>query len=93
MSVCYNVVITTVELDNAKLYSLFCDRVQTVRSSQLAEDRLMDIVSLLILLGAIVAADEILNNQMKVSKRLLDWLDREETRQKAPNKLPKSTRF
>lgn len=53
----------------------------------------MDIVSLLILLGAIVAADEILNNQMKVSKRLLDWLDQQETRQKAPNKLPKSTRF
>lgn len=53
----------------------------------------MDIVSLLILLGAIVAADEILNNQMKVSKRLLDWLDRQETRQKNPNKIPRSTRF
>lgn len=46
----------------------------------------MDIFSLLILLGAIVAADEILNNQLKVSKRLLEWLDQQEARQKTPNK-------
>ena len=46
----------------------------------------MDLFSLLILLSAIVATDEILNNQLKVSKRLLEWLDKPETRQKTPNK-------
>jgi hypothetical protein len=36
----------------------------------------MDIISLVIILGVVVASDEILNNQLKISKRLLDWLDR-----------------
>jgi len=37
----------------------------------------MDIISLVVILGVIVTSDEILNNQLKVSKRLLDWLDRQ----------------
>ncbi len=53
----------------------------------------MEIFSLLILLGAIVAADEILNNQLKVSKRLLEWLDQQETRQKTPNKYRNQRNF
>ncbi|CAD5983785.1 hypothetical protein PCC9214_05201 [Planktothrix tepida] len=47
----------------------------------------MDIISLTILLGVIVATDEILNNQLKVSKRLLDWLDKQETPEKKSNEL------
>ncbi|VXD18091.1 conserved hypothetical protein [Planktothrix serta PCC 8927] len=47
----------------------------------------MDIISLAIILGVIVATDEILNNQLKVSKRLLDWLDRQETPEKKSNEL------
>jgi hypothetical protein len=47
----------------------------------------MDIISLTILLGVIVATDEILNNQLKVSKRLLYWLDRQETAEKKSNEL------
>lgn len=35
----------------------------------------MDVLSLSILLSAILLADEILNQQLKVSKRLLQWLD------------------
>jgi len=41
------------------------------------EGALMDIISLAIILGVVVASDEILNNQLKVSKRLLDWLDKQ----------------
>jgi hypothetical protein len=41
------------------------------------EGALMDIISLVIILGVVVASDEILNNQLKVSKRLLDWLDKQ----------------
>lgn len=37
----------------------------------------MDIISLVIILGVVIGSDEILNNQLKVSKRLLNWLDRQ----------------
>jgi hypothetical protein len=47
----------------------------------------MDILSLVILLGVIVGMEEILNNQLKVSKRLLDWLDRQQTSEKKSNQL------
>jgi hypothetical protein len=47
----------------------------------------MDILSLVILLGVIVGMEEILNHQLKVSKRLLDWLDRQQTAKKKPNQL------
>lgn len=47
----------------------------------------MDILSLVILLGVIVGMEEIVNNQLKVSKRLLEWLDRQQTSGKKSNQL------
>ena len=35
----------------------------------------MDIISLSLLLGLIVVSDQILNGQLKMSQRLLDWID------------------
>lgn len=35
----------------------------------------MDILSLALLLGAILASDEILNQNWQVSRRLLEWID------------------
>ncbi|CDM95599.1 MAG: hypothetical protein P5702_15970 [Limnospira sp. PMC 1291.21] len=48
----------------------------------------MDILSVALLLGAIVASDEILNRNWQLSRRLLEWIDNLGKQSRQPDRNP-----